>query len=332
MTKTILVTGGAGYIGSHTCKYLSQNGYYPVVLDNLSYGHKWAVKWGPFVEGDIRNENLLDKVFKEFRPAAVIHFAAFAYVGESVSDPGKYYKNNVSGTLSLLDAMRRNNCRNIIFSSSCAIYGIPETVPIYEEHPQNPINPYGQSKLMIEQILKDFDSAYGLKHVALRYFNAAGADMEGEIGEDHYPEAHLIPLTIFSALDRRTNLEIYGTDYPTKDGTAIRDYIHVADLAKAHVLSLGFLMKEKQSENFNLGTGQGHSVTEIVDAVKEVSGNKVPVKEGPRRPGDPPVLVAQAKKAKTVLGWTPEYIDIKTVVASAWRWHHACKAQREGLK
>ena len=321
MGKTVLVTGGAGYIGSHTCKYLSSRGYTPVVIDNLVYGHREFVKWGPFYEGDINDTSLLREIFTEHCPEAVIHFAAYGYVGESVTDPAKYYQNNVAGTLSLLDGMREGGCQKIVFSSTCATYGEPEQVPITEEESQKPINPYGMSKLMVEQILADYDSAYGIKHGALRYFNAAGADVDCELGEEHNPETHLIPLIIEAGLGKRSHIEIYGTDYDTPDGTAIRDYIHVTDLADAHVRMLEFLGKEARSLQLNLGTGAGHSVKEVIDAVAEVSGRSIPVKTGPRRAGDPPELVADADKAKDLLGWKPELSDLTTIVKSAWSWH-----------
>ncbi|CAK8717157.1 UDP-glucose 4-epimerase [Candidatus Electrothrix aarhusensis] len=325
--KNILVTGGAGYIGSHTCKLLAQRGYLPITYDNLVYGHTWAVQWGPFIQGDIRDTEALAKVFTEYQPEAVIHFAAFAYVGESVEHPEKYYQNNVTGTLALLEVMRRFGCDQFIFSSTCATYGNPQALSLTEEHPQQPINPYGRSKLMIEQILADYSTAYDLSSIALRYFNAAGADMDGDIGEDHDPETHLIPLTILAALGKRSAIEVYGTDYDTPDGTAIRDYIHVADLADAHVRALELLQKEKKSRAFNLGTGIGTSVQSIIQTVEELSGRKVPVTYGPRRPGDPPALVASAEKAAEFLGWRPRHSDIETIIRSALAWH---AAQEEG--
>ncbi len=322
MAKTVLVTGGAGYIGSHTCKYLDSKGYIPIVLDNLVYGHREFVKWGPFYEGDIRDSSLLDEIFSRHKPEAVIHFAAYGYVGESVTDPAKYYQNNVAGTLSLLDAMRRGECWRIVFSSTCATYGEPEQVPITEDEPRNPINPYGMSKLMVERILADYDNAYGIKHGALRYFNAAGADMDGELGEEHSPETHLIPLIVGAGLGKRSHIEIYGTDYDTPDGTAIRDYIHVTDLADAHVRMLEFLGREEKSLQLNLGTGSGHSVKEVIGAVEAVSGRSISVKVGPRRPGDPPELIADATRAAKLLGWKPEFSDLTTIVKSAWNWHN----------
>jgi UDP-glucose-4-epimerase GalE len=319
-SDTILVTGGAGYIGSHTCKVLKSKGYTPVTFDNLVYGHEYAVKWGPFEKGDILSEEQLSKVFEEYRPAAVIHFAAFAYVGESVTEPGKYYKNNVAGTINLLEVMRTFDCSKIVFSSTCATYGIPESVPISEVGAQNPVNPYGRSKLMIEHMLSDYDSAYGMKHVALRYFNAAGADPDGEIGEDHTPETHLIPLAIEAALGRREHLEVYGTDYNTSDGTAIRDYIHVTDLADAHLKALDMLQRENRSDQINLGTGSGTSVQDIIEGVGKCCKG-VPVVYGPRRTGDPPLLIADAAKARDVLDWVPQHSELSTIVDTAVLWH-----------
>ena len=321
MSRNILVTGGAGYIGSHTCKELASAGYSPVTLDNMIYGHEWAVRWGPLVRGDINDPEILDQVFARYKPEAVIHFAAFAYVGESVIHPARYYRNNVAGTLTLLEAIKKHACKGIVFSSTCATYGEPQKIPIPDEHPQNPINPYGRSKLMIEQILNDFDHAYGTKNICLRYFNAAGADPEGLTGEDHDPETHLIPLTIMAAMKQKENLSIFGDDYPTSDGTAIRDYIHVTDLARAHILALKFMQSEKRSEFFNLGTGHGHSVGQVVDMVEKVGGVKVPVKKTSRRAGDPPALVAVSEKASRILDWKPEKNDLETIIKTAWDWH-----------
>ncbi|SMP76139.1 UDP-glucose 4-epimerase GalE [Desulfonatronum lacustre] len=321
MSDVILVTGGAGYIGSQTCKALAAAGYRPVTLDNLVYGHEWAVRWGELVKGDILDGAVLDALFATHAPKAVIHFAAYAYVGESVTDPQKYYRNNVAGSLSLLEAMLRHGCRRIVFSSTCATYGEPLEIPIPESHPQHPVNPYGWSKLMIEQMLRDFDAAYGLRHVALRYFNAAGADPDGELGEEHDPETHLIPLAVLAAQGKRGPLSVFGRDYPTPDGTAIRDYIHVADLARAHVAALRFLLDEDRSEAFNLGTGSGHSVRQVVDMVREVGGREVPTLDAPRRAGDPPALVAVADKARAVLGWEPSLPRLEDIVRTAWDWH-----------
>lgn len=328
MTKgTILVTGGAGYIGSHTCKLLHAKGYVPIVLDNLVYGHRSFVKWGPFYEGDIGDNLLLDTIFQQHSPEAVIHFAAYAYVGESVAKPLKYYQNNVAGTLGLLYGMHRNRCDKIVFSSSCATYGLPESLPINEEQKQVPINPYGRSKLMVEQILADSDQAYGIKSVSLRYFNAAGADAEGELGEDHAPETHLIPLALYSILGRIDRLEVYGSDYPTPDGTAMRDYIHVHDLAAAHVRSIEYLAAENTSQCINLGTGRGLSVQEIIDLAEKVTGQGVPVLHADRRLGDPPLLVADAAKARNILGWRPVASDPENIIGSAWNWHRSRHAK-----
>jgi UDP-arabinose 4-epimerase len=290
-------------------------------LDNLVYGHEWAVKWGPFVKADILDHAVLDRVFEQYQPQAVLHFAAFAYVGESVTDPGKYYRNNVSGTVSLLEAMRDHGCSYLVFSSTCATYGVPETIPIPEDHPRRPINPYGWSKWMIEQILRDFDHAHGIRSASLRYFNAAGADPDGETGEVHNPETHLIPLVIKAVLGKRPHVEIYGTDYPTPDGTAIRDYIHVTDLAEAHVLALGYLFEDAETTFLNLGTGQGHSVRDVITAVERVTGRKVPVRETARRPGDPTMLVATNEKATKILDWSPRFSDLDEIVKTAWEWH-----------
>lgn len=321
--KTVLVTGGAGYIGSHACKALKAAGFEPIACDNLVYGHAWAVKWGPLERGDISDRAWLNELIKRYRPTAVMHFAAYAYVGESVQDPGKYYRNNVAGTLNLLEAMRDHGIENFIFSSTCATYGIPDQVPITEDMPQRPINPYGASKQMIERMLSDFEVAHGIRSICLRYFNAAGADPDGQIGEDHEPETHLIPLAIKAARQGEPVLAIFGTDYETADGTAVRDYIHVTDLAKAHVLALEDLLGGGSSDALNLGTGQGFSVREVVTAIEAVSGRSVPVKEAPRRPGDPPILVSAPQHAYRRLGWRPEHSDLTSIIATAWRWHES---------
>ncbi len=320
-TRNILVTGGAGYIGSHACKALARAGYQPIAVDNLVYGHPWAVRWGPLERGDIADRAWLDGVIGRYRPVAVMHFAAYAYVGESVLDPGKYYRNNVAGSLTLLEAARDHGIGCFIFSSSCATYGVPARVPIAEDCPQAPVNPYGASKLMIERMLADFEVAHGLRSRCLRYFNAAGADAEGELGEDHDPETHLIPLAIRAARQVGPDLAIFGTDYPTPDGTAVRDYIHVTDLADAHVRALEDLLAGGASGVLNLGTGRGYSVREVVRAVEAVGGRPVPVREAPRRAGDPPVLVADAARAMARLGWRPGHSSLEEIVASAWRWH-----------
>ena len=322
MTATpVLVTGGAGYVGSHACKALAQSGFLPVTIDNLVYGHEWAVKWGPLIKGDISDRALTERIFAEYNPVAVLHFAAYAYVGESVTAPDKYYQNNVAGTLALLDTLLAHKCSNIVFSSTCATYGIPQQVPIPEGHPQNPINPYGQSKLMIEQILRDYEHAFGLQHAILRYFNAAGADLDGEIGEDHEPETHLIPLTIQAALGQRDSISIFGTDYPTPDGTAIRDYIHVNDLADVHVLALQHLLDSKGSLALNVGTGTGHSVQSVIDMVDAVTGLQTPSVKAARREGDPPELVADPVVAGQLLGWRARHSDLRQIVESASQWH-----------
>lgn len=317
----ILIAGGAGYIGSHVNKLLNKKGYKTVVFDNLIYGHMEFVKWGDFILGDLADREQIYNCFRKYPIDAVMHFCAFAYVGESVSDPAKYYVNNVSNTLNLLEAMRKYNVRHFIFSSTCATYGIPSEIPITEETPQRPINPYGRSKLMIEEIIRDYDAAYGIRHINLRYFNAAGADPEGEIGEKHDPETHLIPLTIYAALGISEEIRIFGTDYPTKDGTCIRDYIHVMDLADAHVRALEYLKEREKSDSFNLGNNNGYSVREVIDIVRKVSGKNFKVRESERRKGDPPVLISSSKKAMEILGWRPQYPDIEFIIETAWRWH-----------
>ena len=321
MKKNILVTGGAGYIGAQTCKLLFQNGYIPVVYDNLVYGHKDFVKWGPLIIGDILDSNKLDKVFEKYKPIAVFHFAAFGYIGESVYNPAKYYQNNLIGTILLLNTMLRAKVNFIIFSSSCATFGIPTVLPIDENSVQNPINLYGKSKLFIEKILQDYDCAYGIKSVILRYFNAAGADPDCDVGEDHNPENHLIPLALDVALNKSGKINVFGNDYETFDGTCIRDYVHVFDLAKAHLLALEYLRKINQSDHFNLGIGEGFSIKQILNAVVNVTGSKIFVNMSKRRKGDPPVLVANPEKAIKCLGWTMQYSKIEDIIMHAWRWH-----------
>jgi len=318
--NSILVTGGAGYIGAHACKALAGAGYTPVAYDNLVYGHPQSVKWGPLEEGDIGDNRRLETVLQKYKPAAVMHFAAYAYVGESVENPAKYYRNNVAGTLTLLESMRSYGINKMIFSSTCATYGMPEQIPIGEDHPQNPINPYGRSKLMIEWILRDFAVAYGLNFVSLRYFNAAGADPDAEIGEDHNPETHLIPLVLDVALDRRDHLEIFGTDYSTSDGTCIRDYIHVSDLADAHLLALEYLRDGGESNVFNLGNGNGFSVRQVIDSAAKVTGCDIPYLDSDRRPGDPTVLIGDSEKIRRVLGWRPVLNQLETIIETAWQW------------
>lgn len=317
----ILVTGGAGYIGSHTCKALALAGYTPVSYDNLVNGHRWAVKWGPLEEGDISDRDRLNAVIAKYQPAAVMHFAAYAYVGESVKDPGKYYRNNVAGTLNLLEAMCDHNIDKLIFSSTCATYGIPKKMPVCEEHTQQPVNPYGASKLMIERILQDFGVAYGLKSISLRYFNAAGADLDGNIGEVHEPETHLIPLIFDAVAGRRQSIVVFGDDYDTPDGTCVRDYIHVADLAEAHVLALEALKGGAQTTAYNLGNGNGFSVKQVIEAAGEVSGKIVPVVMGQRRLGDPAILIGDSKRIRTELGWVPRHPELKLMIDSAWQWY-----------
>ncbi len=317
----ILVTGGAGYIGSHACKALAAAGYNPVSVDNLVYGHRQAVRWGPLEVGDIGDRAFIDEVLARYRPSAVLHFAAYAYVGESVENPGKYYRNNVAGSLTLLEALRDQAIDKLIFSSTCATYGVPEQVPIPEHHPQHPINPYGRSKLMIEQMLRDFDCAHGLRSIALRYFNAAGADPDAEVGEAHDPETHLIPLVLDAAAGSRATITVYGDDYDTPDGTCIRDYIHVTDLADAHVRALQALEQGAASTAYNLGNGRGFSVREVIDRAAAITGCPIAVEVGPRRPGDPPRLVGDAERIRSALGWRPTYADLDTIITTAWRWH-----------
>jgi len=317
----ILVTGGAGYIGSHACKALAAAGYNPVSVDNLVYGHRQAVRWGPLEVGDIGDRAFIDEVLARYRPSAVLHFAAYAYVGESVENPGKYYRNNVAGSLTLLEALRDQAVDKLIFSSTCATYGVPERVPIAEHHPQHPINPYGRSKLMIEQMLRDFDCAHGLRSIALRYFNAAGADPDAEVGEAHDPETHLIPLVLDAAAGSRATITVYGDDYDTPDGTCIRDYIHVTDLADAHVRALQALEQGAASTAYNLGNGRGFSVREVIDRAAAITGCPIAVEVGRRRPGDPPRLVGDAERIRSALGWRPTYADLDTIIATAWRWH-----------
>ena len=326
---TILVTGGAGYIGSHAVLALQKAGYSVVILDNLVYGHQDIVDTvlnTKLIVGDTNDRTLLDEIFSTHKIDAVMHFAAYAYVGESVSDPGKYYRNNVTGTLTLLDAMVDAGIKKFVFSSTCATYGVPKAVPIVEEHPQDPINPYGATKLMVERMLADFDQAHELKAVCFRYFNAAGADPEGRLGEDHNPETHLIPLVLQTALGTRESISIFGTDYPTPDKTCVRDYIHVSDLADAHVLGMEYLLNGGDSAKFNLGNGNGFSVKEVIEAARAVTGHAIPAVECDRRPGDPPSLVGSAEKARTILGWNPQYPDIESIIKHAWAWHQ----QRHG--
>ncbi len=317
---TVLVTGGAGYIGSHTCKALAAAGHRPVVYDNLSNGHSWAVKWGPLIEADILDQAALTQTIEIYRPDSVIHFAGSIEAGESVRDPGKYHGNNTLGTLSLLQVLAEAEIRQVVFSSTAAVYGTPDRTPIPEDHPLLPINPYGNSKLAAERMLSDFETAHGIRYAALRYFNAAGADPDGEIGEAHDPETHVIPLALRAAQDPEGRFTVFGTDYPTADGTAVRDFVHVSDLADAHVAALGYLAGADRSDCFNIGTGQGHSVTQIVAAVQGTTGKRMQLTYGPRRPGDPATLVADSAKARRVLAWQPRFLEIQEIVDTAHQW------------
>lgn len=317
----ILVTGGAGYIGSHCCKALYLHGYHPVTIDNLVYGHKESVKWGDYIEGDTGNLEHLKESFERYKIDAIMHFAAYAYVGESVADPIKYYENNVRNTINLLKSALDHKTKYFVFSSSCATYGNPESIPIEESHPLNPVNPYGKTKQMIEDILKDLDAAYGLKYMSLRYFNAAGADPEAETGEKHNPETHLIPLVLDVAAGKRKTIKVFGTDYSTPDGTCIRDYVHVTDLARAHVLALERLLSGEDSDVFNLGQGTGYSVMEVIERAKKITGKDIIHENSDRRPGDPPVLVASNQKAVAQLGWKRQYSNLEDIIRSAWIWH-----------
>jgi UDP-glucose-4-epimerase GalE len=316
----VLVIGGAGYIGSYMCKYLAKNGYRPIALDNLVCGQREAVRWGPLFEGSMADSQMLNSIFLEYKIAAVMHFAAFCYVGESVTVPAKYYRNNVAATIALLEMVLQKNVSKFIFSSSCATYGEPVEIPITEQHPQNPINPYGRSKLMVEQILDDFARAYELQYVSLRYFNAAGADPDGELGEDHRPETHLIPLVLQTALGQREALNIFGDDYPTRDGTCIRDYIHIDDLAQAHLLALERLLKDRSGGQYNLGNGDGYSVKEVIEMARKITGKAISAKITERRTGDPATLIGSSEKAIKELGWKPRFPELDTIIESAWEW------------
>ncbi len=326
---SILVTGGAGYIGSHAVLALEQAGYQVVILDSLEYGHPDLVEQhlnAKLVKGNTADRELLDQLFQDHNFEAVMHFAAYIAVGESVTEPAKYYQNNVYGTLNLLQAMEAAGVKRFVFSSTCAIYGPPKTVPIPEEHPKNPISPYASSKLMVEMMLKDFQAAYGLQAVCFRYFNAAGADPQGRLGEDHNPETHLIPLVLQTALGKRDHISIYGDDYDTRDGTCIRDYIHVADLADAHVKGVQYLMDGGETAFINLGNGNGFTVKEVIETARKVTGHPIPAVECDRRPGDPPSLIGSSDHARKRLGWVPKYADLETIVSHAWQWHQ----QRHG--
>jgi len=316
----VLVTGGAGYIGSHTCKALAQAGYLPVTIDDLSRGHSSAVKWGPLIVGSVGDRDLLDSIMTQYRPTAVLHFAAFAYVGESVRNPAQYFRNNTCYSLTLLEATQDHDIDALVFSSTCAIYGIPQRVPIQEHDHQNPVNPYGQSKLMVEGMLRSFDAAHGMRFISLRYFNAAGSDSEREIGWCHDPETRLIPRALMAARGDLPHLEIFGGDFETPDGTCVRDYIHVSDLARAHVLALQHLRSGSSSRTLNIGAGTGHSVHDVVNAVHRVTGMPVPIKIASRRTGDPAVLVANSSQASSVLKFTPLESSLDHIVRTAWEW------------
>ena len=319
--RCVLVTGGAGYIGAHACKALARAGWLPVAFDNLATGWRAAVRFGPFEAGDLADRARLDAVFARWRPAAVMHFAALSLVGEAAADPGRYWRANVGGSLTLIEAALAAGCRDIVFSSTCATYGDQDGVVLDEDTPQRPTNAYGASKRAIEDMLRDFEGAHGLRSVVFRYFNVAGADPEGEIGEQHRPETHLIPLMLDAIAGRRAALTLHGTDYPTPDGTCIRDYVHVADLADAHVAGLGWLMAGRGSRAFCLGTGCGFSVREVIAAAGAVTNRPVPVVEGPRRPGDAVRLVSGSRRAEAELGWRPARSTLRQMIADAWAWH-----------
>lgn len=321
---TILVTGGAGYIGSHCVLTLQRAGYEVIVLDNLVYGHQDLVETvlgAKLIVGDTCDRALLQQIFSEYQIDAVMHFAAYAYVGESVTKPAKYYHNNVIGTFTLLEAMREAEVNNFVFSSTCATYGVPDSVPIKEEQAQNPINPYGATKLMVEKILQDFSLAYDFRSVCLRYFNAAGADPEARLGEDHNPETHLIPLVLQTALGHRESISIFGTDYDTPDGSCVRDYIHVLDLAQAHILALEYLLDGGTTDVFNLGNGNGFSVKQVIETARKITGKEIKAEISDRRAGDPPILVGSSAKAQQVLGWQPQYSNLEAIITHAWQWH-----------
>jgi UDP-glucose-4-epimerase GalE len=328
-TPTVLVTGGAGFVGSHTCKALAKAGYLPVVYDDLSNGVQAAVRWAPLHVGALEDEVLLVAVVAQHKPVAVVHFAAFIEAGESVREPERFYRNNVGGTLALLRVMREAGVDKLVFSSTAAVYGDPEVTPIPESHPLRPVNPYGRSKLMVEEILADVAAAHGLRYAALRYFNAAGADPDGELGENHQPETHLIPLVLQAAFGKRVDIAVFGTDYDTPDETCIRDYVHVADLASAHVLALRRLIGGGKSLIANLGTGRGFSVREVIDTVGQVIGRPIPVRFAERRPGDPAVLVADATRARQELGWAPAYPDLEAHIRHAAAWMRRAEGRAE---
>ena len=318
--RTILVTGGAGFVGSHACKALARSGYCPVTFDNLERGHHWAVKWGPLERGDLRDERVLRRAFETWKPWGIMHFAAYAYVGESNVDPLKYYDNDVGGTANLLKACAAYECKKFIFSSSCATYGIPSQLPLTEDHAKQPVNPYGYTKLVVEQMLRDAEAAHGIRHVALRYFNAAGSDPDRELEEMHDPETHLIPLVLFTTMGRLSSIKVFGSDYPTPDGTCVRDYVHVSDLADAHVAALDWLAAGQASSAFNLGNGCGFCVADVVQTAQEVSGLTIKSHLAPRRFGDPPALISDSTKAQKLLGWKPKFPDLSQLIDHAWKW------------
>lgn len=325
---TILVTGGAGYIGSHVALAIKERGHLPILLDNLSRGHQEIVERAvgeKVIVADTRDANALDAVFAKHKIDAVMHFAAFIEVGESVKDPLTFYDNNVHGSTTLLRAMQKAGVRHFVFSSTCATYGPPRIVPIPEDHPQNPVSPYGQTKLVVERMLADCEIAFGLKYVSFRYFNAAGAHPGGGLGEDHTPETHLIPIVLDAAMGKRPSVAIFGEDYDTLDGTCVRDYVHVSDLADAHVLGVEYLLAQGESTAINLGNGRGFSVKEVITAAENVTGKKLRVEMAARRPGDPPILVGSSEKARNLLGWTPRFPDLETIIAHAWAWHQQKK-------
>lgn len=326
----VLITGGAGYIGSHAMLAAPSHGFTPIAYDNLSEGHRWAVQTGELIKGDLSDTTALKRAFKKVKPAAVMHFASHCYVGESVTDPAKYYRDNLTNAMNLWAVMRECKVNFFILSSTCATYGDPVQVPMSETHPQNPVNPYGDSKLMLEKILAWYDRAYGFKSTFLRYFNAAGADAQGRVGEVHDPETHLIPLVLDAVLGLRPSITVFGEDYPTPDGTCVRDYIHVTDLAEAHFLALKRMMNLNKSDFFNLGTGKGYSVKELIQEAEKVTGRKVPVKMGPRRAGDPPQLVADNRKAAEILQWTPRHSDLANILKTSWAWHQKWFGKKPG--
>ena len=327
MEKVIVVTGGAGYIGSHVVKELRRKGYKPVVYDNLSTGHQWAIRKDELIKGDLGDKGRIEELLLQEKPLAVLHFAGSTVVGESVEQPELYFRNNVINSFNLLEAMPASEVKHIIFSSSAAVYGNPLQVPILENHILDPINPYGEGKVIVERAMRWYEQARGLRYISLRYFNAAGADPEAELGEVHNPETHLIPRILDVALGKEPYIEIYGTDYDTPDGTCVRDYIHVCDLAQAHILALEALLNGSASQVYNLGNQRGFSVREVVDIARKITGRPIPIQESPRRQGDPPALVASSERIKRELGWKPRYDDLKTIVKTAWRWMKKSKSR-----